>query len=140
MWTLTPSIRGGIRYAETQLSDLICQNDCQALEFKCVRISTNRLKPEIAVSTLTSTIISTPSTTISTPYFPAFSTLRYVSSPFPVCRSQFRQNIPVYTATHLIESYSVSVLYLTLSGATPFPFCLRFHLIIHTRGLLVFKV
>jgi carnitine O-acetyltransferase len=34
MWTLTPSIRGGIRYAETRLSDLICQNDCQALEFK----------------------------------------------------------------------------------------------------------
>ncbi|KAG1758185.1 carnitine acetyl transferase [Suillus occidentalis] len=33
-WTLTPSIRGGIRYAETRLSDLICQNDCQALEFK----------------------------------------------------------------------------------------------------------
>lgn len=34
MWTLTPSIRVGIRYAETRLSDLICQNDCQALEFK----------------------------------------------------------------------------------------------------------
>ena len=34
MWTLTPSIRIGIRYAETRLSDLICQNDCQALEFK----------------------------------------------------------------------------------------------------------
>jgi hypothetical protein len=34
VWTLTPSIIGGIRYAETRLSDLICQNDCQALEFK----------------------------------------------------------------------------------------------------------
>ncbi|KAG2742506.1 CoA-dependent acyltransferase [Suillus brevipes Sb2] len=34
MWTLTPSITGGIRYAETRLSDLICQNDCQVLEFK----------------------------------------------------------------------------------------------------------
>jgi len=34
MWTLTPTIRIGIRYAETRLSDLICQNDCQALEFK----------------------------------------------------------------------------------------------------------
>ncbi|KAG2739864.1 hypothetical protein P692DRAFT_201899292 [Suillus brevipes Sb2] len=30
-------------------------------------------------------------------------------------------------------SYSVSVLYLTLSGATPHPFCLRFHLIIRTE-------
>ncbi|KIK90875.1 hypothetical protein PAXRUDRAFT_831305 [Paxillus rubicundulus Ve08.2h10] len=34
MWTLTPQIRVGIRFAETRLSDLICQNDCQALEFK----------------------------------------------------------------------------------------------------------
>lgn len=34
MWTLTPSIRGGIRYAEARLSDLICQHDCQALQFK----------------------------------------------------------------------------------------------------------
>ncbi|KAG1853112.1 hypothetical protein F4604DRAFT_1933396 [Suillus subluteus] len=33
-WTLTPSIRGGIQYAETRLSDLVCQNDRQALEFK----------------------------------------------------------------------------------------------------------
>lgn len=24
----------GVRFAETRLSDLICQNDCQALEFK----------------------------------------------------------------------------------------------------------
>ncbi len=24
----------GIRFAETRISDLICQNDCQALEFK----------------------------------------------------------------------------------------------------------
>lgn len=33
-WSLTPEIRAGIRFAETRLSDLICQNDCQALEFK----------------------------------------------------------------------------------------------------------
>ncbi|KAF8162700.1 acyltransferase ChoActase/COT/CPT [Crassisporium funariophilum] len=33
-WTLTPALRTGIRFAETRLSDLICQNDCQALEFK----------------------------------------------------------------------------------------------------------
>ena len=34
IWTLTPPIRVGMRFAETRLSDLICQNDCQALEFK----------------------------------------------------------------------------------------------------------
>lgn len=34
IWTLTPQIHVGIRFAETRLSDLICQNDCQALEFK----------------------------------------------------------------------------------------------------------
>ncbi|KAL4073165.1 acyltransferase ChoActase/COT/CPT [Scleroderma yunnanense] len=34
IWTLTPPIRVGIHFAETRLSDLICQNDCQALEFK----------------------------------------------------------------------------------------------------------
>ncbi|KAF8548270.1 acyltransferase ChoActase/COT/CPT [Imleria badia] len=34
IWTLTPQIRVGIRFAEMRLSDLICQNDCQALEFK----------------------------------------------------------------------------------------------------------
>ncbi|KAL5514087.1 hypothetical protein ACEPAG_2848 [Sanghuangporus baumii] len=33
-WFLGPELRAGIRYAETRLSDLICQNDCQALEFK----------------------------------------------------------------------------------------------------------
>ncbi|KAG6370391.1 hypothetical protein JVT61DRAFT_12112 [Boletus reticuloceps] len=33
-WTLTSQIRVSIRLAETRLSDLICQNDCQALEFK----------------------------------------------------------------------------------------------------------
>lgn len=33
-WNLTPELRIGIRFAETRLSDLICQNDCQALEFK----------------------------------------------------------------------------------------------------------
>jgi carnitine O-acetyltransferase len=33
-WNLTPHLRAGVRFAETRLSDLICQNDCQALEFK----------------------------------------------------------------------------------------------------------
>lgn len=33
-WNLSPELRAGIRFAETRLSDLICQNDCQALEFK----------------------------------------------------------------------------------------------------------
>lgn len=33
-WNLTPTLRAGVRYAETRISDLICQNDCQALEFK----------------------------------------------------------------------------------------------------------
>lgn len=33
-WKLTPELRAGVRFAETRLSDLICQNDCQALEFK----------------------------------------------------------------------------------------------------------
>ena len=33
-WDLTPELRAGIRFAETRLSDLICQNDCQALEFR----------------------------------------------------------------------------------------------------------
>jgi carnitine O-acetyltransferase len=33
-WHLTPELRVGIRFAETRLSDLICQNDSQALEFK----------------------------------------------------------------------------------------------------------
>jgi len=33
-WKLSPELRVGIRFAETRLSDLICQNDCQALEFK----------------------------------------------------------------------------------------------------------
>lgn len=32
--TLFPELRAAIRFAETHLSDLICQNDCQALEFK----------------------------------------------------------------------------------------------------------
>jgi carnitine O-acetyltransferase len=32
-WNLTPELRVGIRYAETRLSALICQNECQALEF-----------------------------------------------------------------------------------------------------------
>jgi hypothetical protein len=33
-WKLSPEIRAGVRFAETRISDLICQNDCQALEFK----------------------------------------------------------------------------------------------------------
>ncbi|KII91956.1 hypothetical protein PLICRDRAFT_38814 [Plicaturopsis crispa FD-325 SS-3] len=33
-WALSSELRVGIRFAETRLSDLICQNDCQALEFK----------------------------------------------------------------------------------------------------------
>jgi carnitine O-acetyltransferase len=33
-WTLSPSLLAGIRFAETRLSDLICQNDVQALEFE----------------------------------------------------------------------------------------------------------
>jgi carnitine O-acetyltransferase len=33
-WTLSPSLITGIRFAETRLSDLICQNDVQALEFE----------------------------------------------------------------------------------------------------------
>lgn len=32
-WTLTSDLRAGIRFAETRISDLICQNDSQALEF-----------------------------------------------------------------------------------------------------------
>ena len=30
----TPELRVGIRFAETRLSDLICQNDCAAMEFR----------------------------------------------------------------------------------------------------------
>ncbi|EDR11160.1 uncharacterized protein LACBIDRAFT_189447 [Laccaria bicolor S238N-H82] len=33
-WRLSPELRAGVRFAETRISDLICQNDCQALEFK----------------------------------------------------------------------------------------------------------
>lgn len=32
-WQLSNTLLTGIRFAETRLSDLICQNDCQALEF-----------------------------------------------------------------------------------------------------------
>jgi carnitine O-acetyltransferase len=49
IWTLTPQIRVGIRFAETRLSDLICQNDCQALEFKGYGknfITSHRLSPD----------------------------------------------------------------------------------------------
>lgn len=31
---MTPDLRAGVRYAETRISDLICQNDSQAMEFK----------------------------------------------------------------------------------------------------------
>ena len=30
----TPELQVGIRFAETRLSDLICQNDCAAMEFR----------------------------------------------------------------------------------------------------------
>ena len=33
-WRLVPELRAGIRFAERRISDLICQNDCQELEFK----------------------------------------------------------------------------------------------------------
>jgi len=33
-WQLSPDLRAGVRYAETRISDLICQNDSQALEFR----------------------------------------------------------------------------------------------------------
>ncbi len=33
-WKLNAELRVGVRFAETRISDLICQNDCQALEFK----------------------------------------------------------------------------------------------------------
>lgn len=33
-WQLVPELRAGIRFAERRISDLICQNDCQELEFK----------------------------------------------------------------------------------------------------------
>lgn len=32
-WQLVPAIRQGVRFAETRLSDLICQNEVIALEF-----------------------------------------------------------------------------------------------------------
>lgn len=33
-WKLSPELKAGVRFAETRISDLICQNDSQALEFK----------------------------------------------------------------------------------------------------------
>ncbi|TXT15908.1 hypothetical protein VHUM_00411 [Vanrija humicola] len=33
-WRLTPDLRAGVRFAETRISDLICQNDTKALEFR----------------------------------------------------------------------------------------------------------
>lgn len=33
-WDLGLELRAGVRFAETRLSDLICRDDCQALEFK----------------------------------------------------------------------------------------------------------
>lgn len=32
-WDLTPEVAAAIRYGETRLSDLICQNECQVLEY-----------------------------------------------------------------------------------------------------------
>jgi carnitine O-acetyltransferase len=37
-WNLTPELRTGIRFAETRLSDLICQNDIVALEFDVSKV------------------------------------------------------------------------------------------------------
>lgn len=34
VWRLTPNLRAGVRYAESRISDLICQNDSKALEFR----------------------------------------------------------------------------------------------------------
>ncbi len=51
-WQLVPELRAGILYAETRLSDLICQNDCQALEFKGygkVFITTHGFSPDAFV-------------------------------------------------------------------------------------------
>lgn len=51
-WTLGPELRAGIRFAETRLSDLICQNDCQALEFNTygkVFITTHGFSPDAFV-------------------------------------------------------------------------------------------
>lgn len=33
-WKLAPELSAGVRYAETRISDLICQNDIHALEFR----------------------------------------------------------------------------------------------------------
>jgi carnitine O-acetyltransferase len=33
-WKLTSELKTGLRFAETRISDLICQNDVQALEFR----------------------------------------------------------------------------------------------------------
>lgn len=33
-WALTPDLKQGVRFAETRISDLICQNDSKALEFR----------------------------------------------------------------------------------------------------------
>ncbi|KAG6811804.1 hypothetical protein H0H92_005727 [Tricholoma furcatifolium] len=33
-WNMSPELRVGVRYAETRISALICQNECEALEFK----------------------------------------------------------------------------------------------------------
>ncbi|KAG6370175.1 hypothetical protein JVT61DRAFT_12322 [Boletus reticuloceps] len=52
MWTLTSQIRVGIMFTETRLRDLICQNDCQALEFKGYGknfITSHRFSPDAFV-------------------------------------------------------------------------------------------
>ncbi|KAG6852742.1 hypothetical protein C0991_009408 [Blastosporella zonata] len=33
-WKMSPELRVGVRFAETRISALICQNECQALEFR----------------------------------------------------------------------------------------------------------
>ncbi len=48
----TPELRAGIRFAETRLSDLICQNDCAALEFRGygkIFITTHGFSPDAFV-------------------------------------------------------------------------------------------
>lgn len=51
-WKLSPELRAGVRFAETRISDLICQNDCQALEFKGYGknfITSHRFSPDAFV-------------------------------------------------------------------------------------------
>lgn len=48
-WRMSPEIRTAIRFAETRLSDLICQNEVTALEFEAYGksfITTHKLSPD----------------------------------------------------------------------------------------------